>query len=130
MKRSERLALEKQVVIEEIGNVGRANNGEIPIKWIHLTAPWGETSFYGYNSIRCPEITQYTGENEDLTGKQFDKLKVVGKARHTHDKWVVQCECGRYEIRLRKSLNRNVRGKKHCNVCNQLEHLIWERERL
>lgn len=128
MKRSERTALEKQIVIDEIGTIGRANSGEIPLKWINLIAPWGEVSFHGYNTTRLPATSRYNGDEEDLSGKQFDKLKVIGKARHTHDKWIVQCECGRYEIRKRSSLNRNVRNKKHCNVCAKIESLLWLRE--
>jgi hypothetical protein len=54
----------------------------------------------------------------DMTGARFGRIEVIGLAQfigNGSSKWVVRCDCGRYEIRLWLNLrNMKRKGRESC----------------
>jgi hypothetical protein len=61
----------------------------------------------------------------DLTNEPFSNLTVIGYFGPSHGhwlgtRWVVQCVCGRYEVRRSKKLRQQRPDREYfCNVCEE-----------
>lgn len=75
-----------------------------------------------YSDIQPPTIP-VSDENlqrpgyRNLEGEKIGKLTVIGHADSPKSKWVVKCECGKFEIRQRKSLKRDDFFTQRCAGC-------------
>lgn len=56
----------------------------------------------------------------DMTGHRIGRLKVIGF--HISLRWLVRCDCGRYETRKYRALNNPNNKDDRCNICR---HLLW-----
>lgn len=55
---------------------------------------------------------------DDLTGRIFDRLTVVGLlAKRGKERWVVRCTCGLYAVRYRATLLKQTDEPKRCRRC-------------
>lgn len=76
----------------------------------------------------CPPILPMSPRvPEDLTGKKFGRLTVVGYGgRHKNKhvtQWVVRCVCGNFEYRRSKSINNPSNFGDRCQECDAILHL-------
>lgn len=78
------------------------------------------------NSKSCFHIFPFPGNpTDDLTGKYFSGLEVIGyagrKTGNPGSKWVCRCKCGRYEIRRSRPLKKQNSKKVYlCSVCESV----------
>lgn len=76
----------------------------------------------------CPVTDRFFGPtHQNLSGRRFGRLVVVGKAEHKKGKqgrWVVRCDCGFYCYKQTKTLTTGVsRHARMCRECAWLEYL-------
>lgn len=64
----------------------------------------------------CPPLTGVTRKN-DLTGVEYGELTVQGLWANGKGRWVVQCHCGRYEVRTAKAIKNPKNNKDSCDEC-------------
>jgi hypothetical protein len=60
---------------------------------------------------------------EDFTGRRIGRLTVVGRSgkKDRGTRWLVRCDCGRYEGRRTKTL-KNLRSDR-CSECDRLDQI-------
>lgn len=82
----------------------------------------GGNLYVGPSEMRpCPPDT------EDLTGRRFGKLTVLGLLRQSNPKgkkpakWVCRCDCGNYAHQRGKALNNGARDR--CDQCDAWEQV-------
>jgi 5-methylcytosine-specific restriction protein A len=79
------------------------------------------------SDIPLPITTrQLSAGKEDMTGRVFGRLTVIGQAdRPTNAwgkmRWVVRCACGFYELRRSSGLREGRMEAQMCSACQQLE---------
>mgnify|MGYP000396779374 CR=1 FL=1 len=79
-------------------------------------------------SLERLPTTQYLGNpKHDMAGYTKGRLKVIGlflkQSKASNAKWVVQCKCGYYEIRVYKSLTNPNNIDDCCCRCRQVKYL-------
>lgn len=74
----------------------------------------------------------------DFTGKRFGKLTVCGKLDKKQAffvtkgssadscKWVVRCECGKYELRVTRTVKRKLKDANNSDSCEECSKKEWE----
>lgn len=64
----------------------------------------------------------------DFTGIRYGRLRVLGLHATLKKRWVVRCDCGRFENRWAKTI-RNAHPEDSCDMCKHTmylrRHAIW-----
>lgn len=60
--------------------------------------------------------------NDDLTGRRFGRMRVVGYSAEKGGRWVVRCSCGVYTLRTARAV-RNEANADACQRCRYSDHL-------
>lgn len=74
-------------------------------------------------------VNKLAGRDHNLTGRTFGRMRVAGLldepgTGNKRAKWVVQCNCGNYELRSARAIKNAKRSRPDmCRVCNHLNQI-------
>jgi hypothetical protein len=83
-----------------------------------------------YMSLSRPPVVSYNGDRSlDLAGHTFGKLTVIGlfikQTQGKKLKWVVQCKCGYYTIRIGNTIRKKIKNNEfdECSRCDYIRNV-------
>ena len=78
-------------------------------------------------TLPLPRVSQWGTVFEDLTGRVFGRLTVIGRLydpafiNGKKVRWVVRCTCGYYETRRNRAIKKLTEEQQMCSQCEALE---------
>ena len=66
-----------------------------------------------------PETRDPLPNSTDIIGVKNGSFTVVGLYRHCNNRWVVRCDCGRYELRTAKAMRNPKNDQDACIYCRK-----------
>jgi hypothetical protein len=88
------------------------------------------TPHNGYTcSDEMPTLRSGSNVVPDLSGRRFGKFRVIGLSDKP-GRWVVQCQCGKYELRSAKAIKNPSNNQDACLHCRHETFLAKELRRM